>query len=173
MNGREGGEGVAIRLAAPGDLGAIFAIYDHEAMHGTATFDTRPRTEAERAAWFARHSPEHHPVVVAETGGVVAGWGSISPWSDRPAYARTTEDSVYVGVGFRGRGIGRMILGDLLRRADAAGLRVVVARIAEGNPASVRLHEALGFERIGVMRGVGEKFGRVLDVVLMDRRAGG
>jgi len=167
-----GDERAALRLATAADLGGIFAIYDHEVLHGTATFDTQPKTLAQRQEWLAQHDPERYPVVVAEVGGAIVGWGSISRWSDRCAYARTAEDSVYVADRWRGRGIGRMILTELLARAEAAGIRVVVARIVEGNPASIRLHEAHGFERIGVMRGVGEKFGRVLDVVLMDRRLG-
>ncbi len=172
MSGTTGDGLVTLRLATERDLEEIFAIYDREVLHGVATFDTQPRSAAQRLEWLAQHLPERYPVMVAECGGVVAGWGSISRWSDRSAYARTAEDSVYIGEPWRGRGIGRMILADLLVRAEAAGIRVVVARIVEGNPASIRLHEALGFGRIGVMRGVGEKFGRVLDVVLMDRRLG-
>jgi L-amino acid N-acyltransferase YncA len=157
-----------IREAAEGDLPGIFAVYDAEVLRGTATFETVPRTPAERVEWFQAHPRSRYPVVVAEEGGAVLGWARLQPWSPRPAYARTAEDSVYVRADARGRGIGRALLAEILGRARGAGIAVVLARIAEGNPASVRLHAAAGFRTVGTMRRVGEKFGRILDVELMD-----
>lgn len=157
-----------VRDATAGDLGAIFAIYDREVAYGTATFETEPRSEAQRLEWFEAYDRARYPVLVAEDEGRVVGWARLYPWSPRPAYARTAENAVYVDESARGRGVGRALLEELLRRARRAGIRVVVARIAEGNPASVALHRAMGYQRIGVMRRVGEKFGRVLDVELMD-----
>ena len=104
---------------------------------------------------------------VAEENGGVVGWARLYPWSDRCAYARSAENSVYVRKDARGRGVGSELLEALIKRAREAGVCVLLARIAEGNPASIRLHEAAGFEAIGVMRRVGEKFGRILDVHLM------
>ena len=157
-----------IRDAAEGDLPGIFAVYDAEVLRGTATFETVPRTPAERLAWFCDHPRERYPVVVAEEGGEILGWARLQPWSPRPAYARTAEDSVYVRGDARGRGIGRALLSEILARARAAGIRVVLARIADGNPASLRLHRSAGFRSVGRMRRVGEKLGRILDVELMD-----
>lgn len=160
--------GMLIRDAAAGDLDGIFAIYDEQVLRGTATFETQPRSAAERREWFEQYDRARYPVVVAAEGGAVAGWARLYPWSPRPAYARTAENAVYVSEAWRGRGVGRTLLGALVERARGIGVKVIVARIAEGNPASVALHRALGYQRIGVMRRVGEKFGRVLDVELMD-----
>ncbi|HYE02120.1 MAG TPA: RdgB/HAM1 family non-canonical purine NTP pyrophosphatase [Phycisphaerales bacterium] len=157
-----------VRAATPADLDGIFAIYDREVLHGTSTFETEPKTPAQRTAWLTEHDPGRYPVLVAETQGRVAGWARLQPWSTRCAYARAAENSVYVHPDFRGRGTGRLLMGELIRGAPAAGVWVILARVVEGNPASLRLHEALGFETIGVMRRVGEKFGRVLDVRLLD-----
>jgi len=107
-------------------------------------------------------------VLVAERDGAVAGWGSLGPWSSRGAYARTAEVSVYVDAAHRRRGVGRMLVAALVERGRAAGLGVLLARIAEANHASVALFESFGFGHIGTQRRCGEKFGRVLDVELMD-----
>ena len=158
----------AIRDATLEDLPAIFAIYDEQVLHGTATFDTEPKPAAERREWVDAHPRERYPVIVAEEGGAVVGWARLTPWSPRRAYARTAENSVYVRKDARGRGAGRALLEALVARARAAGISVILARVADGNPASLRLHEALGFRPVGTMRRVGEKFGRVLDVTLLD-----
>lgn len=157
-----------LRDATADDLPAIFAIYDEQVLHGTATFETVPKSAAERREWYEAHDRRRYPVIVAEEGGAVAGWGRLQPWSQRAAYARTAEDSVYVRADARGRGVGRALLAALIERARGAGIAVLVARIAEGNPASIRLHEAAGFRPVGTMRRVGEKFGRVLDVAILD-----
>lgn len=157
-----------IRDATPDDLDAVFAIYDEQVLRGTATFETVPRPPGERRAWFDAHPRGRYPVIVAEDGGAVLGWARLQPWSPRPAYARTAENSVYVSAAARGRGVGKALLDELLARARGAGIAVVLARIAEGNPASIRLHDRAGFRTVGVMRRVGEKFGRILDVTLMD-----
>lgn len=158
-----------IRLATLEDLPGIFAIYDREVREGVATFDTEVKSAAERQRWFSEHQPPRHPATVAIESGQVAGWGSLSPWSARCAYIRTAENSVYVRADCQGRGIGKALLADLIERGRAGGLGVIAARIVEGNPASIRLHEAFGFETIGIMRRVGEKFGRILDVRIMQR----
>lgn len=144
------------------------AIYNDAVRTTTATFDTEPRAVAEQAGWLKRHGADH-PVVVAETTRHVVGWASLSPWSDRRAYAKTVEISVYVHRDFRGRGIGRTLVREVLAAGASRGLHTVLARIAEGNPASLRLHRTAGFEPVGVMREVGFKFGRFLDVALLQR----
>ncbi|MGB3097963.1 MAG: N-acetyltransferase family protein, partial [Solirubrobacterales bacterium] len=109
-----------------------------------------------------------YPVLVAERDGVVLGWGALSQWSQRGAYARTAEVSVYVDRSHRGEGVGRALLNALIERAPPGEIAVLLARIAGENPASIALHESLGFSHIGVQRRSGEKLGRVLDVALMD-----
>lgn len=158
-----------IRDATEADLAGIFEIYDEQVLRGTATFETEPRSPAARLEWFHAHPRDRYPILVADAGGgAVAGWARLTPWSPRPAYARTAEDAVYAHPAHRGRGIGRALLLALVERARASGIAVIVARIAEGNPASVALHTSVGFTPIGTMRRVGEKFGRLLDVTLMD-----
>ena len=158
-----------IRAATEADLTGMFAIYDEEVLHGTATFDTQPKTPAERLAWFRDDGEGRYPILVADDGGAVAGWGRLYPWSNRRAYARTAENAVYVHPQHRGRGVGRALLAELLRLAPERGVALVIARVVEGNAGSRALHEALGFQTLGVMRRCGEKFGRLLDVRLMDR----
>jgi phosphinothricin acetyltransferase len=157
-----------VRAAVDDDLVAIAEIYNDEVERGTSTFDTEPVDLGERRAWLAHHDTPRHPVIVADLEGRVAGWASLSPWSERCAYARAAEISVYVHADCRGAGVGRALLQGLIDRARAAGLGVLLARIVSQSDASLRLHESLGFQRIGTMRRVGEKFGRVLDVILLD-----
>lgn len=157
-----------IRDATVADLGAIFAIYNREVEQSTATFDTEPRVVGIDDEWLTDREVDRHPVLVAEHDGEVIGWASVSPWSARPAYDRTAEASVYVHIENRGAGVGRALLAAAVERAREAGLGVLVARIAEARPESVGLHASLGFERIGTMRACGEKFGRLLDVELME-----
>jgi len=158
-----------IRGAAPDDLEAINEIYNREVQGSIATFDTEPMTMDARRAWLAEHAEPRHSAVVADDGGAVIGWASLSPWSTRCAYARAAEVSVYVHADHRERGVGRALLEALIARARAAGLGVLLARVA--GPAegpSMALHQAVGFGHFATMRRVGEKFGRLLDVQLLD-----
>jgi len=156
------------RVAKPEDLDAITEIYNEAIATTDATFDTEPKTDAEQRDWFASHDARH-PILVAESNGAVVGWASLSEWSGRCAYADTAEISLYVKEEFRGSGVGRRLLEDIMRQGEKVGLHVVIARIVEGNSESIHLHESVGFEHIGVMREVGRKFGRLLDVRLMQR----
>ena len=131
-----------------------------------------PKSLDDRRAWLAAHGPRH-PVLVAERDGHVVGWASLSPWSPRGAYADTAEVSVYVAEAQRGRGVGRRLLEEVVEAGRRAGLHAVVAQIVGENAASIHLHEALGFERVGVLREVGRKFGRLLDVLIMEKVYGG
>ena len=160
---------ISIRLARPEDLPAIADIYNDEVLHTCATFDTVPVTLEERRQWLDDHPPSRHPVVVAEIRGEVAGWASLSGWATKCAYARAAEVSVYVHREWRGLGAGKALFLDLIDRAREVGLGVLLARIctADGE-ASLRLHERVGFQRVGTLRRVGEKFGRILDVELLD-----
>jgi len=159
-----------IRLASTGDLPTIMAIYNDEILQGVATFDTVPWDEHAAQRWLAKHDPLRRPVTVAvESSGAIVGWGSVSDWSTRCAYARAAEDSIYVHPDHQGQGIGRRLLSDLIERSRSAGVRVLLARIETSCKASLHVHRAAGFVTVGVMHGVGEKFGRVLDVELLER----
>lgn len=157
-----------VRLATLEDAEGIRAIYNREVLEGTATFDLRPRSAEEQRAWLTDRSGAH-AVVVAVEGREVLGFGSLSPYRERPAYRTSVEDSVYVGAGHQGRGVGRAVLEALVDGATQRGFHTVLARITDGNEASVRLHERCGFTVVGVEREVGRKFSRWLDVVVMQR----
>jgi len=159
---------LVIRPAKSDDLPAITAIYNEAILTTDATFDMEPKTDAEQTAWFTNHGPKY-PILVAELDGTVAGWASLSAWSDRCAYSNTAENSLYVKQESRNSGIGRGLLEALMQEGERAGLHTVIARITEGNKESIHLHESVGFEHIGVMREVGRKFDRLLDVCLMQR----
>ena len=157
-----------IRLAEPGDAESIRTIYNAEVTGGTSTFDLVARSEAGNREWLERHQGPH-PVVVAAEGPVVLGFGSLSPFRSRPAYATTVEDSVYVGADQRGRGVGRALLEELVRLAGVYGFHTVIARIVGHNEASIALHRSCGFELVGIEREVGRKHRQWLDVVEMQR----
>jgi L-amino acid N-acyltransferase len=159
---------VAVRLASVDDAEAIRRIYNVEVESGTATFDLVPRSLDDQRAILAARTGAH-PILVAEQDGEIVGFGSLSAYRDRPAYTTTVENSVYVDHAHQGRGAGRALLEELLRVATNHGFHCVIARISGGNEGSVRLHERCGFELVGVEREVGRKFGRWLDVVVMQR----
>ena len=133
-----------------------------------ATTDTEPRSVQAQAAWLAAHGPEH-PVIVAVEDGEVVAFGALSPYRPKPAYARTVENSVYVKEGWRGKGLGGVLLDELLALARARGHRSVIARITGSNEPSLALHERRGFVRVGLERGVACKHGIWLDVVTLQR----
>jgi phosphinothricin acetyltransferase len=160
-----------VRLATLDDAEAIRSIYNREVTGSTVTFDLVPRSAADQRAWLAEHAGAH-PAIVAvdpERDGEVVGFGSLSPYRSRPAYSTTVENSVYVHHEHRGRSVGRMVLAELVRMATDHGFHTVMARIVGGHEASIALHKSCGFELVGVEREVGRKFGRWLDVALMQR----
>jgi L-amino acid N-acyltransferase len=157
------------RLAEPRDAEATRTIYNLEVLETTVTFDLVPRSPADQAAWIAEHSGGHPAIVAVDDLDTVVGFASLSPFKPRAAYAPTVEDSVYVGREARGRGVGELLLRDILALGTDHGFHSVVARIVGGHDASIALHGKCGFEEIGCEREVGRKFGRWLDVVLMQR----
>ena len=157
------------RLAEPRDAEATRAIYNLEVLETTVTFDLVPRSLADQMAWIAEHSGGHPAIVAVDDGDAVQGFASLSPFRPRPAYAPTVEDSVYVRRERRGDGIGELLLRDLLDLATDHGFHSVIARIVGGHDASIKLHDKCGFEQVGAEREVGRKFGRWLDVVLMQK----
>jgi L-amino acid N-acyltransferase YncA len=157
-----------LRLATLDDAEAIRQIYNLEVTTSTATFDLVPRSLEDQQAWQAARSGAH-AVVVATEGGEVCGFGSLSPWRDRPAYSTTVEDSVYVHRDHQGQGVGKALLTELVETGTRHGFHACMARIVGGHESSIALHTACGFEVVGTEREVGRKFGRWLDVVLMER----
>jgi phosphinothricin acetyltransferase len=158
-----------VRPARRADAAAIAAIYNHAVETTTASFDVEPKSVEDRVRWLEGRRPEH-AVVVAEDDGAVVGWGALSPYSDRPAYAATAEISVYVDASHHRRGVGRALSEALLQHAAAAGLHVILARICTENTASIEMVRGLGFTEAGTMHEVGRKFGRWLDVVTWEYR---
>ena len=157
-----------VRLARLSDAEAIREIYNLEVTTSMVTFDLVPRSPEEQRTWLAARSGAH-AVVVAEDDGGVLGFASLSPYRDRPAYSTTVEDSVYVRRDAQGRGVGNVLLGELVALAATHGFHAMMARIVAGHEASIALHRRHGFGVVGTEREVGRKFGRWLDVVLMQR----
>ncbi len=157
-----------IRPATTADAPAIAAIYNDAVASTVATFDTEPRSEEDQLRWFREHAPPYI-VLVAESGTEVIGWASLSRWSERRAYDETAEVSVYVEARRRAEGVGRALLSRLVAAGERAGFHTLLARVADGNAVSLRLHTSQGFQPVGVMREVGWKFGRRIDVHLLQR----
>lgn len=162
-----------VRLAEPVDAESVRRIYNAEVVGSTATFDLRPRTAEEHAAWMAEHRGTHPVIVAVGADGTILGFGSLSAYRDRPSYATTVENSVYVDADHRGEGVGRALLEELVRLATRHGFHSMIARVGGGNTASIALHEACGFEPVGVEREIGRKFNRWLDVAVLQRMLGG
>lgn len=157
-----------IRPASEFDIAAITDIYNDAILNTTATFDTETKLMEERMIWFRNHD-KNHPVIVAEIKGDVIGWASLSKWSDRCAYDSTAEVSVYVHKDFRDQGIGKRLLEVITLEGEEKGLHTLISRITEGNEKSIYLHERLGFSHIGTMKEVGKKFGKLLDVHMLQK----
>lgn len=157
-----------LRPAQDRDSDAIRAVYNLEVTTSTVTFDLRPRDAGEQRRWLEARSGAH-VVLVADDDGELAGFASLSPYRDRPAYKTSVEDSVYVRRDRQGQGVGRLLLEGLVEAATASGFHAVFARVVGGHEASIELHRRLGFEVVGTEREVGRKFGRWLDVVLMQK----
>ncbi len=158
-----------IRPAAEADLPAILAIYNDAVARTTAIWNDQPADLANRRAWFYARSTQGYPILVAVEEAQVVGYGSFGDFRPFEGYRFTVEHSVYVAEGVRRRGIASALLAALEERARDLGKHVMVAGIASDNQASIRLHERLGFVETGRMPEVGFKFGRWLDLVLMQK----
>jgi L-amino acid N-acyltransferase YncA len=164
---------VNIRAVAPGDIAAIARIYADAVRIGTATFEVEPPDETEMARRLQTLVAGDYPYLVAERSGAIAGYAYAGPYHLRPAYRWTVEDSVYLDPQFQGQGIGRLLLRELLADAEARGFRQMIALVGDSaNAASIALHAAAGFQRVGTLQSVGFKHGRWLDVVVMQRPLG-
>jgi L-amino acid N-acyltransferase YncA len=158
---------ITLRPATESDLVAINDIYNHYVHHSTCTYQEESEPLDSRRQWF-RHHGDQHPIIVAEAGGQVAGWGSLSTYHARSAYGHTVENSVYVHHQHRRRGIGSRLLEELIVRARQFGYRVIIASIDGDQAASIALHAKHHFEKVGHFKQVGFKFNRWLDVIYME-----
>lgn len=162
-----------LRDARDDDMPAVQAIYAHHVIHGTASFELDPPPLAEMLRRRADILANDLPYVVAERAGEVVGYGYATLYRPRPAYRSTVEDSVYVREGLGGLGIGHRLLQVIIEQCEAGGRRQMIAIIGDReNAASIRLHQRMGFRRVGIFESVGFKHGRWLDTVLMQRELG-
>ncbi len=159
---------ISIRPATPADAEAICTIYNQGIEDRVATLETELRTPEERRQWMGARGPRH-PVIVAEAGGRVVGWGSLNPFNPRRAYDHVADLSVYVERGWRGRGVGRRLLHRLVTLAREIGYHKMVLAALPFNQAGVALYQRLGFTRVGVYREQGMLDGRWVDVLLMEK----
>ena len=162
-----------IRPSTDADLSAIQAIYAHAVEHGTGTFETEVPGVEEMGRRRTEVLGRHLPWLVAERDGQLLGYAYANYFRPRLAYRFCVEDSIYLAPTAQGQGLGRLLLAELIARCEAAGARQMLAVIGDAaNAGSVGVHQALGFEHTGVLKSAGWKFGRWLDVVLMQRTLG-
>lgn len=158
---------VHLRDAESADLDTITEIHNHAVVHTTAIWNEDAVDRADRAAWLADRTARGYPVIVAADETGVVGYASYGQWRPHSGYRHTVEHSVYVRGDQRGRGIGKMLMTALIERARADGMHVMIGGIESGNAASIALHERLGFREVGRMPQVGAKFGRWLDLSML------
>jgi phosphinothricin acetyltransferase len=162
-----------IRPADPADLPEIQAIYAHHVLHGTGSFEEAPPSVEEMTARFRTGTGRGWGWLVAADATGVLGYGYYAQHKDRSAYRFTAEDSIYVREDVRGQGVGKALLAALIAHAAGHGFHQMVAVVGDSeNIGSIGVHASLGFARVGLLRAVGLKFGRWLDVVTMQRSLG-
>jgi L-amino acid N-acyltransferase len=161
---------VHVRPATPDDAEPIRTIYNHEVETSTATFDLVPRTIEEQRLWLQERIGAFATLVATdEPGTIIVGFATISPYKERAAYRTTVESSVYVHRDHHGQGIGRALMQELVEVARTRGFHSVMARIESTNAVSIRLHENARYVTVGTEQEVGRKFGRWLNVTVMQR----
>ena len=165
-------EPLTVRGATHDDAAAIAAIYAHHVAHGTASFDTEPRSDAETAARIGECASRGWPFLVAEVEGKVVGYAYATQFRDRPAYRSTCENSIYIHPAHQGQGVGTLLLGALIEAGTDCGFRQMIAVIGGAEPASAAIHARAGFVEAGRMRSVGRKQGRWLDTLYMQLSLG-
>lgn len=162
-----------IRPSTEADLPTITAIYAHHVLHGTGTFETEPPTEADMRQRRADVLSKGLPFTVMEEAGELLGFAYANWFKPRPAYRFSVEDSIYLAPGHEGRGLGSTLMQALLNQLEAVGIRKVMAVIGDSaNAASIGVHRSAGFTPAGVVQSCGWKFGRWLDIVLMEKTLG-
>ena len=164
---------LTLRPSTDADVPAITAIYAHHVLHGTGTFETTPPTQAEMTTRRLDVLARGLPYLVAEKGGKVIGFAYCQWFKPRPAYRYSAEDSIYLHPDAAGQGLGKQLLQALVHQAEAAGVRKLIAVIGDSaNAGSIGVHRALGFTSAGGFTSCGWKFGRWLDIVLMEKPLG-
>jgi len=164
---------ILVRPSSEADLDGISAIYAHAVAHGTASFELDPPGRAEMARRRVAILDGGYPYLVAERNGAILGYAYAGAYRTRPAYRSTVEDSVYVAPSVQGQGVGRLLLAALIEECEALDFRLMVAVIGdEESKGSIGLHRSLGFEPVGILKGIGYKHGRWLSTVLMQRPLG-
>jgi len=159
---------ITVRTAGERDAEAICTIYNHGIEDRIATLEIEPRTPEERRQWMAQRSPRH-PVIVAEAQGRVVGWGSLNVYNPRPAYRHVADFSVYVERGWRGKGVGRRLLGRLVELAREIGYHKMMLSAFPFNESGVALYERMGFTTVGTCHEMGQLDGRWVDTVIMEK----
>ncbi len=160
-----------IRPSEKTDIGAIYEIYENEVLHGTATFDEIPPTRDELLEKRAQIRRTGFPHLLAEMDGRVIGYSYISLYRQRSAYSKTVENAIYVHPSHQGTGVGFKLMTVILQECKKLGLKNVIAVIGDSeNHGSVKLHKKLGFRKVGTLNEVGFKFGRWIDVVIMQKQ---
>ena len=156
-----------IRPVVDADLDAILEIHNHAIRELLSIWTDVEVDRADRERWLVAHQADGHPVIVAENDGEVVGYAAYGPWREKIGYRFTVENSVYVAQGHQRQGIARLLMVELIALARAAGIHVMIAAIEAGNTPSIALHEQLGFEPPVILREVGIKFDRWLDLAFM------
>ncbi|MEN3287055.1 MAG: L-amino acid N-acyltransferase [Bradyrhizobium sp.] len=156
-----------IRPAEERDIPAITAIYNDIVANSTAVWTEKPDTESERLSWFKARRALGYPVLVADDHSTVLGYGTFGDFRAWPGYRYSVEHSIYVHAEQRRRGVGRILIDELVRSAAALGKHVLLAGVDASNQASLALHARAGFAEVARMPEVGRKFGRWLDLVFM------
>ena len=160
---------IEFRKAIIGDISSIAEIYNEAVLNTTATFDTEEKTIENRTKWLLERN-DNFPVTVALFNNKIAGYAALNPWSDKKAYNITAEISLYVESESRGKGIGKKLIEVIVKTAiQHTQLHSLIARITQGNEPSIYLHEINGFIKTGVLKEVGIKFGKLLDVTIMQK----
>ena len=157
---------VSVRPATIDDAAFIARLYNHYIQHSTCLWRETLTTIDERSGWIITRDPRH-AVVIAERNGVPIGYGAVGPFRPFPGYRDTAEHAVYVDPAHHRQGVGRLLVTTLCHSAAQYGLHALIGAISADQPASLALHAALGFREVGRLPGVGVKFGRRLDLVLM------
>jgi L-amino acid N-acyltransferase YncA len=162
-----------IRPSLDADIPAIQAIYAHHVLHGTGTFETEPPTVADMTARRADVLGKSLPYLVLEQSGQIQGFAYANWFKPRPAYRFSVEDSIYMAQGTGGKGLGKLLLTELLAQLERGGIRKAMAVIGDSeNHGSVGVHRACGFTQIGIVKSCGWKFGQWRDIVLMEKTLG-
>ena len=157
-----------IRPATIDDIKKITDIYNDAIINTVATFDIEPKTIEQQKKWFRTHGKKN-PILVAILNENIIGFASLSKYSDKSAYSDTAELSLYIKEENQGKGYGKILMDSIIKEGEKVGIHLVISRITQGNEKSVYLHKLAGFEHVGIYKEAGKKFGKLLDVYIMQK----